>query len=779
MSDQVVKVGIEGNAKGLVTAAKDGDKALGELENTAKGTGKALVVLDKETKTLATTTKASDKALGGLEDTAKDTGEALGTLGKGAQESGRSMEGFERRTEAASRAATHLGKASQSIRTTGKVLAWGSDKIVNQYTALAGGAGIGLATKQAMDFNHAMTMTAIGARDAAGKIDGIDMSAWLLKTTAAVKTVSEETGAPMGEIAAGIDQIKSKTGNIHQATTEMEMLTKAAIGTGASVSDIFGLASQLDAKVGIKGTEQMRQALTLLMEQGQSGSFELKDMVDNGERLFTAMAQYNKIGSKDPMENLRSFGALLQMGKNAAGGPAEATTAMERMGAFMSNVKKVEKQLGKTGIRVKLDPRASIETNLKTIIVQASKTKRDLALRALKSSDAFGEEGGRLMDALANEYAVGRGFQQMDSFKTAGGDLAKSTSLMSAYEKASSDAYGQTMKLKSLIVSWSHDMVGGGALSPLVAGMRLLSEHAAATKMALTGIAGLLGAAVLTVGALKAKGLFEEARGLFSGKKGSGALGDLVSTSTLGVQRVFVVNLPGGMGGVGGAASSESGVILDQWGKPIRSSRGPATSGSTIPTSSRWGQIGRRMAPGAIMAATGIVASFADNGDTVRGWGGALGSAAGAALGFFGGPLGMMIGSQIGATAGPELAEYLANAYDKYASKERRIQQDGGYTANGTANRSRLSDLAPSDQTSHLQRFAAEANKTTASANGDFFKHISLNVETHVASDGTAKTSIWGENSDKIPVSTGVFKEASSRGLVDSLTPGWAPGRHP
>jgi len=554
VAESSMTLALKGDPSGLVTASKAGEKAVDGLEKSVKGTGEAI---DKK---LVPAVKTGDKALDALDHAAKDTGLALGGLGHEAQTSGDDLTNFGRKAEQASQAATRLGRASQSIKTTGKVLAWGSSKIMNQYTGLAGGAGIGLATKQAMDFNHAMTMTAIGARDAAGKIDDTDMSSWLLKTTAAVKKVSEETGAPMGEIAAGIDQIKSKTGNIHQATTEMEMLTKAAIGTGASVSDIFGLASQLDAKVGIKGTEQMRQALTLLMEQGQSGSFELKDMVDNGERLFTAMAQYNKIGSKDPMENLRSFGALLQMGKNAAGGPAEATTAMERMGAFMSNVKKVEKQLGKTGIHVKLDPRASIETNLKTIIVKASKTKRDLALRALKSSDAFGEEGGRLMDALANEYAAGRGFQQMDSFKTAGGDLAKSTSLMSAFKEASSDAYGQANKLKALVVSWSHDMVGGAALSPLTDAMRWINEHGDLTKQVLTGMAASLVAMAVAVGGMKLATLVGEFNAI-RGAGGKGKAGGLAgaAASMGGATPVYVVNLPGsalaGAAAKGGAAA--------------------------------------------------------------------------------------------------------------------------------------------------------------------------------------------------------------------------------
>lgn len=533
MSDSVVEVGFKANSSALVAAAKAGDKALEGMGDEAANAGKKTKVLGKET-----------------QEAARD----LDGMSRGARTAGDDVDGFARKAEQASKAASHLGRASQSLRTGGKVVSWGSEKLVNQYTALAGGAGIGLATKQAMDFNHAMTMTAIGARDAAGKIDDMDMSSWLLKTTASVKKLSQETGAPMGEIADGIDQIKSKTGNIHQATSEMELLTKAAIGTGSSVGDIFGLASQLDAKGGIKSVEQMRQALTLLMEQGQSGSFEIKDIVQNGERLFTTMAQFNKVGSKDPMANLRSFGALLQMAKNASGGPAEATTAMERMGAFMSNIHKVEKQLAKTGIHVKLDPRASIEANLKKIIVRASKEQKDLASKALKASDAFGEEGGRLMDALVNEYAAGRGFQQLDSFKTAGGDLAKSTSLLSAFKAASSDAYGEAAKMKSLVVSWSHDMVGGAALSPLTTAMHWINEHGDLTKQALTGIAASLGAMAIAVGAMKLTTLVGEFNAIIGAGKGGRLGGAAGASSAVGSTHVWVDNMGGGMGAIPGAA---------------------------------------------------------------------------------------------------------------------------------------------------------------------------------------------------------------------------------
>lgn len=758
-----VEIGIQGNASGLTHAVKDSDKALDVLDGSVKTTEKTLGGLDR-------TVKGTGKTLGGFDRTATEAGAALGTLGRDAQASGNDLGAFERRAEQASRATTHLGRASQSIRTTGKVLSWGSDKIINQYTALAGGAGLGLAVKKQIDYQAQLQQMMINARDATtGQVGGESFVKAYSGMDAQIKTTSMATGVSMGNIAEGIQRVIDASGDFDLAKGHMKDFAETAVATGSDFSDVAMLANSLVHTANLDPSK-LREFLNVLVTQGKTGALTMKDYATEGPRMFTVMSQFGKLS----LNGLYSFGALQQVAQKATADPAMARTAILTMARDVAERKQFMHKMKEYNLYVKNWDTMDMADLVKTMIVKAKGDAR-------KVMPMFTGDAQSVLMSMANDYKTHGSFTEYDSFVEAGKKAHEANKDVIGEDFLSKLGIADTQirRLSNAIQALSSDMLAS-PLDELTDGLKWINAHGDLTRLALEGITGSLVAMAGVIGYMKLAtliGEFNAIRG--AGKKGAGALGEVASASTLGIQRVYVVNLPGGMGGTGGASSSEAGVILDRWGNPIRTSRSPTTSGTTIPTSSRLGQIGRRMAPGALMAATGIVASFADNGNTVRGWGGALGSAAGTALGSFGGPIGMMIGSQIGATAGPELAEWLANAYDEYAPKEHktlggRVQQDGDYVANGTTNRKRWSDAAPSDQTSHLQRVAAEVNKT-ASANGDFFKHISLNVETHVASDGTAKTNIWGENADKIPVSTGFFKEASDS--LGSLTPSWAGRR--
>lgn len=557
MSNQAVNIAITGNASSLVTAAKTGEKALDGLSKGAKDTGKQIDEMGKE---------ASQ-----AEQEVKD-------LGRGARTTGSEVDEMGRSAERAARSTANLGRASHGLRTAGKVLALGSEKIVNQYTALAGGAGIGLAMKAQVELNDQITQMGIAARDAqTGMVQGKPFAAWAESTKRTVMDVSKATGQSAEELTSGMQAIIQRTGDMGLATSSLQLMGETATASGSSVAEVGALIANLGQKADIKGPEQMRQAITLLLAQGKSGAFELKDMVTNGERLFSVMSLFGKGG----VGGLKSFGAFVQMARTATGSAEQASTAVERLGAFMSNVKKVEKHLASAGIHVKLDERADMETNIKKIISATGGKFSELSLKRLSSSQAFGEEGIRAISMMANEYAAGNGFKMFDSFKDAGGEIAKNAMLQDDFNTRVHDSKLQLQKLQAVF----RDFADKNLASPLLAltgGLEWINAHGPETEMALKGIAAaLLGLAAITT-TVKVAGVVGQFASLIGGGRGRLA-GGAGAAGGVGVQHVWVDNMgavPGGPGAIPGAAAAEAGAVA-QAARASLTSRLGALLGST------------------------------------------------------------------------------------------------------------------------------------------------------------------------------------------------------
>lgn len=762
MSNQAVNIAITGNASSLVTAAKTGEKALDGLGKGAKDTGKQIDGMGEEAGQTERKVKELGKESAQTESEVKD-------LGRGARTTGSDVESFGQKAEKAARSTSNLGRASHSLRTTGKVLAWGSEKVINQYTALAGGAGIGLALKAQVELNDQITQMGIAARDSqTGMVQGKSFASWAESTKRTVMDVSKATGQSAEELTSGMQAIIQRTGDMGLATSSLQLMGETATASGASVAEVGALIANLGQKADIKGPEQMRQAITLLLAQGKSGAFELKDMVTNGERLFSVMSLFGKGG----VGGLKSFGAFVQMARTATGSAEQASTAVERLGAFMSNVKKVEKHLASAGIHVKLDEKADMETNIKKIISATGGKFSELSLKRLSSSQAFGEEGIRAISMMANEYAAGNGFKMFDSFKEAGGDLQKNGMLMGDFSIRVQDSKLQMQRLVATLKDFA-DKNLSGPLAGLTKMMSFFNSNAETTDRLIRLITKGLIAMAAVAAAVKIHKTFQEFRGIFGGSRSVGGKGGLLGqVSGMDVQRVYVVNMgAAGLGGGSGMGGFE----------PASEFIGPQRPASA------WSRWGRSAAMGTGIAALGAVMAFSEDGNTATGWGRALGGAAGVALGAFGGPIGMMIGQQIGDTVGGILGDVIDHAEADVRAETRRKMDADHKDITG---KERLREFARSDATGgeNLQRAASaaakngigqsrfmgyqEANAADAKQAGitaeDLKKlNIVLNVETHVAGDGSTRTKVSQD------ASTGFFKSATDS--MGSLAPAWRP----
>lgn len=758
------------DASGLVSATKAGERALDALGGEAKDAGKALGTTGREART-------TERQVDELGKEAKTTGRELDDMGREARGAGQDLEGMSRQADQASRATTRLGKASHSLRGGGKALAWGSEKIVNQYTALAGGAGIGLAMKKQMDLNDQITQMGIAARDSQGKINGQSFVQWADSVKRSVMEASKATGQGAEEMTSGMQAIIQRTGDMKLATENIELMGLAATASGSSVEEMGGLIANLGQNVGLKGTAQMKQALTLLVAQGKTGAFEIKDMLSQGERMFTAMPNFRVQG----MEGLKSFGAFVQVSRTANGNAETAAESIVSLGTAIAKLD--DKKLAKAGIRGlsltnKDGSKRSTEEIVKEII---KRTKGDMD--GLIKANVFDEPAQRLIQKMANSYASGKGFEAFDSFKNAGGDLSKNPMMDDDFLTRVQDTKFQLARLLNSLRDFG-DKTLAAPLAHLTSWMQYFNAHGPLTEALIRKLAIGLGAMFAVAGTVKAIKLvqeFKEVAGL--GRRPVGPSGLAAAIEGAGVQKVFVTNFPG-LPRIGSGASTPGGLV-DRFGNPISSS--PGVPSSTIPTASApgaWASWGRTAAIGTGIAGVGAVMGFMESGNTPEGWGRALGGAAGVALGAFGGPIGMMIGQQMGDTVGLILGGMVGDLMkDVEAQRKEKYKADreditGHKVRKAFGEQMRVSDVTSSDRggLEVAQRSSARAKALASSVLGNVVtdpkQTIQVNVETHVAADGTSQVKVSG---DKAEVSTGFFKSYEKK--MGSLTPQWALDR--
>lgn len=747
------------DASGLVSATKAGERALDALGGEAKDAGKALGTTGREART-------TERQVDELGKEAKTTGRELDDMGREARGAGQDLEGMSRQAEQASRAATHLGKASHSLRGGGKALAWGSEKIVNQYTALAGGLGIAAAAVQSAKLDKNLTNIKLTA--GATSEDAKQLREDLFR-------MSGETGAGIESLAEGFNSLVQSGETWGAARQEIDAINIAMAVSGASAEQLAGGLS-VASKAFNFNLATPGLALSLLDKMtvaGRQGSAELKDL----SSIFARVGVGASAAGFSFDQTLGFVEALSNMEKN----PERLATLADSTIRLFNNMNYLKNATKATGVRF-FDPSGS-RRDVQQIFADLRGQYRKLSTdeqRAKWMQKAFGQadlDTQRGIGIMLKEGSLEQFSKNMTAISGSGGALKKDLA------ESTNNLIDQAGRLKTKLLE-----LGDKALTSPIKHLTSVIQHfndmGPLAEVLIRKLALGLGSMFAVVGTMKAIKLvqeFKEVAGL--GRRPVGPSGLAAAIEGAGVQKVFVTNFPG-LPRIGSGASTPGGLV-DRFGNPISSS--PGVPSSTIPTASApgaWASWGRTAAIGTGIAGVGAAMGFMESGNTPEGWGRALGGAAGVALGAFGGPIGMMIGQQMGDTVGLILGgmvgdlmkEVEAQRKEKYKADREDIT--GHKVRKAFGEQMRVSDVTSSDRggLEIAQRSSARAKALASGVLGNVVtdpkQTIQVNVETHVAADGTSQVKVSG---DKAEVSTGFFKSYEKK--MGSLTPQWALGR--
>lgn len=326
--------------------------------------------------------------------------------------------------------------------------------LVAPVTALAGGAAVLAAGKNLMDYESQLTRLAI-----AGNL-----------TAAQQKQLNKEimdsafaTGQSRNAILSGIDTIVEQTGDLQFARDAIRDIGVASTATGAEMQSLAALANQLKEKLNI-GKSDLSTALNLLTVQGKAGSFNLKEMANNGERLFAAAGRFDMSG----LDSLRRFGALLQVARMGTGSSEQATTSIE---GIFSEILDKQKQISRYGVKIYSD---KDKTKLKSVdsivkdIIRNTNGREDLL------GNIFGRQSIRGITTLAKLYRDTGGFDLFEELVSA--DSKRAGEILLDFARYAETATFQLRQLGTLATTFIDPLVGG-VLSTMSADLRELTSN--------------------------------------------------------------------------------------------------------------------------------------------------------------------------------------------------------------------------------------------------------------------------------------------------------------
>ena len=252
-----------------------------------------------------------------------------------------------------------------------------------KYGALGAAAALGVATKDALDFDALLGDIAIGSDGAVGSIEILRDK--ILKLSAAV-------GVSKEEIAGGVKKFVELTGDGKTAADSMEVFAKVAKATKAEMSDIAEVAAAMSQQMKI-GSPEFEKAFSILIAGGKAGSVEFKNMA---ALLSEVSAAGSKFQGVTGTEGLASLSSAFQLVRQGFGGPQGANKAATSLVSLMGELGDKAKILRKNGIRVwEKDPTGKlVRRNFKDIV-------KDLAkLNGQKRAEIFGLDASKALDEL-------------------------------------------------------------------------------------------------------------------------------------------------------------------------------------------------------------------------------------------------------------------------------------------------------------------------------------------------------------------------------------------
>ena len=417
-------------------------------------------------------------------------------------------------------------RARASIARVGSSLKGLADRMVTPFNSLVLGGGLGMAIKNVGDLSESLMYYGMAAKKS-------DADTKVFRDS--LHSMAVQTGVDANTILSGISKIGEVTGDFDFSEQMGETLAKAAKASGASVDELAAVAASMKTSMGW-GAEQIASSFNSLIIQGDQGSYTLQKFAAEGKALLAAASSFG-IKSQDQFAN---FGAYLQVMNTSIKSEAELTTSVSSL--FNELIGKA-KDLQKIGVRV-----FDKDGNLNDFddIMHQLMEKTDGNIK--KISPMFGASALKALTPVMAEYK--NGWQTLDAITKSGQDGMNNTGeLDKRFQKTSDDFNTNVNKMKAVALKFA-DTNLAGPVDQLSEALKYLGEHQGLVSAGFKAMAVAAGALVAVKVGEFAKsfgGLVGDLKGLWSRKNGN-ATADAIEAAASGVQKVFVVNMGGGMG---------------------------------------------------------------------------------------------------------------------------------------------------------------------------------------------------------------------------------------
>lgn len=418
---------------GITAAAQ---KSAGQVRQSHQGTataarkaaGDSLSARERAEQKWATAAeKASQKAANAAQRAeAKRWAEVERTGRKIQQEFAKEAAAAER---AANRRATAEERANariraERVRNVGRVVGNAA-----MYGGMAAAGLIAMAGRGALQLGDTATRLSINAGLAGEKVDATQARNGFIATALAAPGLKAQD---IGEAALAF---QSKTGKALDSRT-LGMMGTVAQGTGADIQDIASASAGLSTKLGVKGLEDMREALSAIAVQGAQGAFELKDAAALFDRLTAAAGRFNVKG----VEGAKTLGGLTQLAMEGTGDPEQAATAVENVfKALSQNAVKLQGE----GVNVFKDKGMTQARDVKDVLMETIAAKKGNMPALEQLFDVRGMRGVSTLVQTYNE-AVASGADGMQAMRAKLDGLIATTDAVAKVEEAAAQAQNTT-----------------------------------------------------------------------------------------------------------------------------------------------------------------------------------------------------------------------------------------------------------------------------------------------------------------------------------------------
>ncbi|MGC2970406.1 phage tail tape measure protein [Paraburkholderia aspalathi] len=643
------------------------------------------------------------------------------------------------------RAYTRLGRTVRGL----ELKASGQERIA------AGREGARGAIGDAVKFSAAVAVPATISADYQAIIRDIAIKAGIARSAQEasmgerIRRDARDNGIGRNELADAVNQMVAGGMDVSRALDFAPLAAKFSIGQAATTVETARMIQALQQNAKITDPKQMEKAFEAIAFLGKEGSFESADMA----RWFPVLlAEMQKIGITG-QDSVTQLGAMLQVQMKTAGNADEAANNLKNWFSKIGS-NETASNYKKAGVDYEAKMREAIGKGWSTLeasfvlarayIERTDPAKAKQLADAAKSINGESDPDKRRAQIAAFEDTMKTGdlFNDMQ-VKAALTAYLQNADLYQKLKKESSQASGEIAKdladrrdaskqiWSEVGQQWNDAMRSiGDALRPVTdavgnatrtagQGLAKMTDAAPKATMAVAGVAASLiayrgakslfqiGRSALDI----ARGSILVGRGGARGVKGGGAAGPVGraidalggAAASAGVQRVFVVNLPGG--GIGGDLGGAAGAVADELAATGK-------GGSVGHTAARGGRFARvfgaargvlgRVMPRILpyagkLALAGTVLKFglaANNayalatGDDTRAAkaqgfagiagslaGGMLGAKVGAMIGAFGGPIGAAVGGLAGGALGTFAGEKALGSIAKLVFSRNDAQQ--------------------------------------------------------------------------------------------------------